>query len=257
MAGIGRNSSAWIRRFHPSPWASCRLLCLPHAGGAATYFFPFSRAMAPAVEVLAVQYPGRQERRAEGCIENVGDLADYIAEAARPWTGGPLALFGHSMGATLAFEVAVRLERSGAVPVALFASGRLAPSLHRHENAHQRPDSGLLAELRELSGTRSQLLADEEFVRLILPPLRSDYRAVESYRCQPGIKVVCPILALVGADDPKTSIDEARAWGEHTTGAFDLKVFPGGHFYLNDHMAEIVEQINACIAPASPGDRRL
>lgn len=243
MAAVNQLSSVWIRRFDPSPEATGRLLCFPHAGGSASYFFPVSRAMAPAVEVLAVQYPGRQERRAEECIEDIGELADRIAEAARPWTGRPLALFGHSMGATVAFEVALRLERDGIVPASLFASGRHAPSLYRPENVHRRPDAGLLEELRELSGTGAELLADQEFIRLILPPLRSDYRAVESYRYQPGARLACPVDALVGEDDPKAGVDEVRAWREHTNGPFALHLFSGGHFYLNNHMPAITSLI--------------
>ena len=252
MAAINQLSSEWIRRFHPSPEAVARLLCFAHAGGSASYFFPVSRAMAPAVEVLAVQYPGRQERRAERCIEDIGELADRIAEAVRPWTGRPLALFGHSMGATVAFEVALRLERDGIVPAGLFASGRRAPSLYKPENVHRRPDDRLLDELRELSGTDAELLADEEFVQLILPPLRSDYRAVQSYRHQPGARLACPVDALAGEDDPKASAAEMQAWRGHTTGPFALHLFTGGHFYLNDHMPEITGLIAARL-PAGAG----
>lgn len=250
-AGVKRDAASWIRCFQPSPQASYGLLCLPHAGGSASYFFQAARAMAPAAEVLAVQYPGRLERRAEERVEDIGVLADYVAEAARSWCDRPLALFGHSMGAILAFEVALRLERRGTAPLAVFASGRRAPFAYRNENLHLSHDSGLLAELRELSGTGAQVLADEDFVRLILPPLRSDFRAIERYRCQPGAKVMCPVFAMVGDEDPRTSTAEMQLWRAHTTGAFELHVFPGGHFYLNDRMTEVVELITSRIGSLS------
>lgn len=105
------DNGLWIRRFHPRPDGDVRLVCLPHAGGSASFFFPVSQAMPPSVDVLCVQYPGRQDRRAEPVIDSIPDLADQVFAALLPWADRPLAFFGHSMGATLAFEVARRLER--------------------------------------------------------------------------------------------------------------------------------------------------
>ncbi|BFO16870.1 hypothetical protein SHKM778_32580 [Streptomyces sp. KM77-8] len=102
-------------------------MCLPHAGGSASYFFPVSRRLSSVADVLVVQYPGRQDRRREPCLGSVADLADALAGELLPLRGGPLVLFGHSLGATVAFEVARRLEAEGAPPLALFASGRRAP----------------------------------------------------------------------------------------------------------------------------------
>ncbi|MFE2107825.1 thioesterase II family protein [Kitasatospora sp. NPDC059463] len=236
----------WIRRFHPRPDAAVRLVCLPHAGGSASYFLPVSRAMPPSVDVLCVQYPGRQDRRAEPLVDNVPDLADQVLAALLPWTDRPLAFFGHSLGATLAFEVARRLERQkGLVAAGLFASGRRAPSTHRVETVHLRDDDGLIADIRELSGTDDRLLGDEEILRMILPATRADYRAAETYAYEPGEALRCPLSALVGDDDPKVTVAEAAAWADHTEGPFDLRVFPGGHFYLADHQAAVIEAVTA------------
>src|SRR5688572_31092003 len=100
----------WVRRFHPADDAETQLLCLSHAGGSASYFFGVSRALAPEVDVLAVQYPGRQDRLREPCLRSIHDLADALVPAIAPLTGRPLAIFGHSLGATLGYEVARRLE---------------------------------------------------------------------------------------------------------------------------------------------------
>jgi pyochelin biosynthesis protein PchC len=247
MAGNADAANHWLRHFHPAPAARTRLVCLPHAGGAASFYFPVSQYLAPAVEVLAVQYPGRQDRRNEKCISTIGQLADQVFHAVRPWADRPLALFGHSMGATLAFEVARRLEDDGAVPTALFASGRRAPCRHRDEQIHLRDDNGLVAEVRALSGTHSQLLDDDELLRMILPAIRNDYRAIETYRYQPGSKLRCPIFAFIGDGDPKSTVGEAQAWSEHTVGKFELQVFPGGHFYINSCMPAILNTILAHI----------
>ncbi|KPI19100.1 Oleoyl-(acyl-carrier-protein) hydrolase [Actinobacteria bacterium OK074] len=234
---------AWITRFRPLPDAPVRLVCFPHAGGSAGFFFPLVEPLAPDVELLAVQYPGRQNRRLEPCVDDIGALADAVAAALAE--GGrsddrPLALFGHSMGAVVAFETARRLDRP---PLRLYASGRRAPGTHRAEHVHRRDDDGIVAELRELSGTDSRILGDEEILRMILPAIRADYRAVETYRPAPGATVDCPVSALVGDSDPRVTLDEARAWAGHTTGPFDLTVFTGGHFYLADHQQDVIRLI--------------
>ncbi|WP_173132769.1 thioesterase II family protein [Kibdelosporangium persicum] len=248
-------TSAWIRRFHPAPEARTRLVCLPHAGGSAPYFFPVSRALAPDIDVLAVQYPGRQDRRAEKCIDNIAELADHVAGQLTAWADKPLTLFGHSMGATLAFEVARRLGPEMTV-LGVIASGRCAPSSTRFDNVHNLDDTRLLGELRLLSGTDAQILGDEEIVRMVLPAIRADYTAAETYRCDPGVRIPYPILTMIGDDDPRASLDEARAWAGHTEAEFGMRIFPGGHFYLNDHADAVITtvagQIGTWSAAVSP-----
>lgn len=241
----GRDS--WIRRFHAAPGAHSRLLCLPHAGGAASYFFGVSQRLTPRVEVLAVQYPGRQDRYREPCVDSVEGLAEHVTTALTPWLDRPLALFGHSMGAAVAFEVATRLERTGIVPTALFVSGRRAPSRFREETVHLRDDDGIIAEVRQLSGTDDQVLAEDDLIRMALPAIRNDYRAIETYRGRPGATVSCPVHALVGDDDPKATVDEVDAWRDHTTGGFELHLFPGGHFYLDQHVPAVLDKITSVV----------
>lgn len=236
-------TTSWVRRFRPKPDAATRLVCFPHAGGSASYYLPVARGVPASVDVLAIQYPGRQDRRHEPGIDDIERLADLVTAELADWRDRPLALFGHSMGAMVGYEVARRLERDGTTPAALIASGRRAPSRHRETSVHRLDDHGLRAELARLSGTGSELLDDVDMLNMILPATRCDYRAVESYRHRPGPPLRSPVLALVGDQDTEVTVAEAEAWREHTTGAFELRVFPGGHFYLNEHAATVLELI--------------
>lgn len=244
-ASAAPEDDLWCRRFRPARDAPHRLVCLPHAGGSASFFLPYAVALSPAVDVVAVQYPGRQDRRSEPPLTDMAVLADQVHAVLRREPERPLTLFGHSMGAVLAFEVAQRLEAEGRGPVRLFASGRRAPSVERAENFHQQSDDGILAEVRRMNGTLSSLLLDEELMRAALPALRADYRATETYRCPPGARVKCPVTVLTGADDPKTTPEEAEAWAAHTSGACEQHEFPGGHFFLSDQVGPIVTLLNA------------
>jgi pyochelin biosynthesis protein PchC len=232
-----REGYGWLRSFHPGDREGIRLVCFPHAGGSATYYRPLSVLLSPNVRVLAVQYPGRQDRRHEPTINSIAVMADELL-AELGTSRVPTAFFGHSMGAVLAFEVARRWETRGFPPTTLFVSARRAPSiLPRHPVPES--DEELLSMIRRLGGTDSGLLDDEEFVRMILPAVRNDYQAAERYRYQPGPDVSCPVVALIGDNDPQVSLSEVEKWREHTTGPFFVRVFGGGHFYLDSHREEV------------------
>ncbi|WP_410577099.1 thioesterase II family protein [Amycolatopsis sp. lyj-108] len=231
----------WLRRFSPPGEATSTLVCLPHAGGSASFFFALARALAPEIDVLAVQYPGRQDRRHEPNIDNLPELADRIVDAVRLVDDRPLALFGHSMGTLLAYEVALRLAAAGSpTPAHLFASGRRAPSRHRNDRLHLSSDDDLLAHIRRLGGPGSAMLDDPEIRAMVLPLLRNDYHAVETYRHDPSAVLDCPITVLTGDRDALVTMDEAHAWARHTTGPTEVVTLPGGHFYLADRNEEVV-----------------
>jgi pyochelin biosynthesis protein PchC len=246
------DTDLWIRRFHPADGAATRLLCLSHAGGSASYFFPVSRALSPEIDVLAAQYPGRQDRLREPCLRSVDDLADGLVAALAPLLDRPITIFGHSLGATLGFEVALRLERTGAMPTALFASGRPAPHRTRQERTHLGTDAEIVANIKRLGGTDTALLADEDVLSMVLPAVRADYTAAETYTYRPGPRLSCPIVALTGDSDPKVTGEEADAWREHTSADFELVTYPGEHFYLNDHTPDILRRISAHVRENSP-----
>ncbi|WP_031076430.1 thioesterase II family protein [Streptomyces sp. NRRL WC-3742] len=239
--------SAWFRRYPaPAGRTERRLVCLPHAGGAAGLFHLWGGQLGPGVEVLAARYPGRQERIAEPCLDSMPRLADAVTAALLPHLDRPLALFGHSMGASLAYEVALRLEHlHGVRPHALFVSARRAPHRVRPKEAYLGGDRAIVEEVRRLGGTDVGLLDDPDLYELVMPAIRADFRIVGTYRPQPGHPVHCPVVGYVGDGDPEVSAADLREWAEVTTGGFDLAVLPGDHFYLNRQRDALVRDLAA------------
>ncbi|MFB6507272.1 MULTISPECIES: thioesterase II family protein [unclassified Streptomyces] len=248
----------WIRRFHPAPEKPIRLVCLPHAGGTASYFFRYSQILAATADVLTIQYPGRQDRRHEPPLTTVSALADRIHRVLAPYHDRPLVLFGHSMGGILGFELARRMEREGRPPSGLIVSGRRAPDIYAADNVHTRGDEALIAEMGTLSGTAPGVLADEEILRMVLPAMRADFKAIETYRYRPdgeGPALDCPLSVLTGASDPRVTLEQARAWRQFTNGPFTFRSFPGGHFFLTPQQdavtAAIAQDLASLAQPAT------
>ncbi|MFD5634294.1 thioesterase II family protein [Streptomyces sp. NPDC127077] len=241
-------SSRWFRRFTTAAGNGPRLVCFPHAGGSATAYAPLARALPADFDVVAVQYPGRQERYAEAPFTALGPLVEAVAgELARELAadpGRPYALFGHSMGALVAFETA-RLLIGGELPCPqrLFLSGRGGPEVGAGVRRDLYDDAELLAEVRGLGGTDRSMLDDPGILEMVLPALRADYRAVGTYRWPGGEPLDVPVTALIGDSDPVVPVETAQTWRRHTSGEFAFKVFPGGHFYLVDQVGPVAAAV--------------
>lgn len=236
--------SAWIRQFHEPAADGPILVCFPHAGGSASAHLPLSAELSAAAEVLIVQYPGRHDRLAEPALWDLRQMANQAARALLPWRNRPLALFGHSMGSLLAYEVALRLERCwGRTLVGLIASGRAAPSVPSDSDVHTMDDESFTGHLAELAGTPAALLADKDLLATVLPSVRADFRAVETYQDRSGYKVGCPISGYRGTTDTGVSHDTLGKWAEYTTGRWTHRVFDGGHFYLQGREREVARAI--------------
>lgn len=243
-------TTPWIRRYRPNGSSPVRIVCFPHAGGSASFYQPVAARFAAQADVVSLQYPGRQDRRQEPMIPDIATLADRITAELRRLSVKPTVFFGHSMGAVLAFETALRLGSTGEDPAVVLASGRRAPSRTRNESVHQRDDEGIIAELKRLNGTAAGVLGDDEILRMSLPAIRNDYHAIENYRCAPERRVNCAVTVLTGASDPLTTAEEAAAWEGHTTGQFRVVTLPGGHFFLAEQMAAVNREIAGALAAA-------
>lgn len=236
--------SVWFRRFGAASDGAVKLVCFPHAGGAASSFLPLSRALSGRLDVLAVQYPGRQDRRREEPFDRIDLLAEALAEEVRPLTGEPYAFFGHSMGALVAYETLRRLGRDGLpAPLHLFVSGRGAPVPRPSVHDMLDSDAEVLAAVRGLGGTGVGVLDDPELRAMVMPALRADYRALGAYRWSAAEPLSVPVTALIGDSDPVVTVDEAAAWHDRTTGDFGLRVFTGGHFYLDAHLRDVADLV--------------
>ncbi|MEU9375637.1 alpha/beta fold hydrolase [Streptomyces sp. NPDC048255] len=239
----------WFRRAARPTAPRLRLVCLPHAGGAASFFHSWADAFGSDVEVLSARYPGRQDRIAEPCLESMADLADAAVEALRPFLDRPLALFGHSMGASLAYEVALRLEdRYGVRPQGLYVSSRAAPHRVTPSDVHLRGDEAIIEEVRGLGGSDAAVLDDPDLRELVMPAIRSDFRIVGTYRASSPIPVQCPIFAYVGDRDPNVGAADMESWSEVASGGFALRVLPGDHFYLVPQQGELLRDLESRMA---------
>jgi isopentenyl diphosphate isomerase/L-lactate dehydrogenase-like FMN-dependent dehydrogenase/surfactin synthase thioesterase subunit len=233
-----------IPRLRQAPTA--RLVCFPHAGGAADAFTALAAALPEHVELLAMQYPGRKERRSEPCAEDVATLAAQAARVLGEYADVPLSLLGHSMGALIAFETARLLE----APVTrLFVSAARPPADDWQEkDLDAMGDAEIVTELRRLGGVPEALLREPDVVEEILRLLRADHRVLRGYDCPPDAVVPAPITVLLADADPKNTLDQMTGWARHTTRGCATEVFPGGHFALIGRDRGVAELIAAVMA---------
>ncbi|MFD9569014.1 thioesterase II family protein [Streptomyces sp. NPDC059982] len=255
------DSDTWFRRYSATDAPRRRLVVLPHAGGSASFFHSWGHAFGAGTDVLVAKYPGRHERLADPFADSMDALADQVTAALLPLADVPLTLFGHSMGASLAYEVTRRLaERHGVRPVALHVSGREAPHRLVPRELYRMEDAALIAELRRMGGTDSALLDDPDVQAFVLPALRADLTIVDTYGPRPAVPVPCPVHAWIGDADPATPAAEMNAWRAVAPHGFRLRVLPGGHFYLVEQHAEVVralaEQLLAPTADRASGAGR-
>lgn len=232
--------SPWLTCFAPRPQAAARLFCFPYAGGGGGMFRGWAEALTPTLEVWAVQLPGRQPRVRELPLTRMDAMAQAVAAALRPYSQKPFALYGHSMGAKLCFEVARQLRREGArQPAHLAVSGCPAAHLPNEEApVHMLPEAEFLDKLRQLNGTPREVLENLELMRLLAPVLRADFEAVHTYVFTPEPPLDVPISAYGGLQDAEASREQLEAWREHTSAGFVLRMLPGDHFFVhsNQHL---------------------
>lgn len=234
MKTIGSALRAWVSYCKPKPQARLRLYCLPYAGGSASIFRAWQESLPGDIDVCPIQYPGRENRFREHPHKDVLALVHALGQALAPSLDRPYALFGHSMGGLVGFELARWLAGRFTGPAHLFVSGTRAPNrADPFLPIHNLPDDQFVQALRGLNGTPETVLQNPEQMELFSPVLRADFEAVETYTYVPGAPLACPISAFGGSHDPKVSQEDLVAWEQQTRERFRWRIIPGDHFFVN------------------------
>jgi len=236
-----------------APRAPVQLFCLPYAGASASLYCKWQPRLPSWIEICPVELPGHGRNITEAPLTTVAEMVERLLPDVQRSVRGPYALFGHSMGAVLAFELALSLERAAGgdrgarraslEPRVVFASGTDAPS-RRDPRRYLALDSdeSILAELQRLAGTPEAVLADAELMELVLPILRADFAACARYSAERERRVRCPIEVFGGALDTTTP-EGLEGWREHTSADFALRMFSGGHFFIHEDVDQLLEHI--------------
>ncbi|MEV6598633.1 alpha/beta fold hydrolase [Actinoplanes sp. NPDC051346] len=241
-------AQGWIAGTRPrrTPPA-VRLFCLPWAGGSSAAYSSWTTAFPDEVEVCPIELPGRQTRWHQSPIERVDPLVNALATALSGELGGRWALFGHSMGALVAFELVRTLRRRGeGEPETLFVSAGAAPQLPRALPAiHDQPDSIVREKLVELGGVPAEVSDNPELMELLMPVIRADFSVCETYGYRPEPPLRCPIVAFSGERDREVPPARMAPWAEQTTGGFRRHMLPGGHFAVESERETVLSVIRS------------
>ena len=247
---IIKNQSKWFVNYTNNNYAVTRLFCFPPAGGSASYFRTWKNKLTTKSNLFAIQLPGREKRTSESFFMNIEEIVDSIHKDILIYLDKPYVFFGHSLGALISFEVVRRLAYNKLPqPKFLILSGRAAPHL-KLENIDKiscLKDESFINKIDSFGGIPQELKANKDFLELILPRLRADFRIAETYNYQNALPIESDIIRLCGEQDKyvvKSNIDE---WGKHTTGKLFKYMFPGGHFFINSFSSDIVNIVNEAL----------
>jgi medium-chain acyl-[acyl-carrier-protein] hydrolase len=238
-------SAPWFGPARPRPLADVRVVCFPYAGGSAAPFRRWPELLPPWLELWTANLPGRERRIAEPALTSIEAIVLAAADALVDSVPAPFALYGHSMGAMIAYELAHEVvRRGGPEPCGLLVSGARAPHLsEEREPIHHLPDAEFIDALRDLDGTPAVVFENAELLDLLLPTLRADFTAVETYRHRIRPTLAGPLVAYAGADDTVVGVAEVEPWCEHTRGPCRVRTIAGGHFFILDEPTTFVRQL--------------
>ncbi|MFF8267519.1 thioesterase II family protein [Streptomyces sp. NPDC016562] len=252
LGGVNRlrtRDRGWLRALTSVEVPADRWVCFPHSGGSAGTYRAWSSAMPATAQLLAVQYPGHADRMSEAPADSVAEIASRVAEELMRLEPAPCALFGHSLGALVAYETARVLQENGRPPRCLFVSGAPAPWHAGGGTTHRAGDDELWNALRDLGGIDPGIADDPELRDLLLPVLRSDITLNETYRPAPDPEPLhCEVRCYSNTEDPLVDGARLDAWAGVGDGRFSMRSWPGGHFRLLSDPAELIGDIAETLA---------
>ncbi|AZS50299.1 thioesterase [Entomomonas moraniae] len=244
---VTQAKTAWWRVYQPQPQAKQRIICLPHAGGCASFFKKWTMTLPSSIELIAVQYPGREERLVEPLINNMEQLIDelIIALIEQQILDKPYLLFGHSMGGYVAYELCLALRECNLpLPYHLVISAGEAPNHKNASTLHLDSDQALLNELDKLNGSQFSLATHPELAQMLLPIIRNDYQLIETWQPQlNSLPLAIPLSTFIAQQDTELTEEQALAWQQQTTNNFHCEYFQGNHFYLIDEQAKVIQAL--------------
>jgi medium-chain acyl-[acyl-carrier-protein] hydrolase len=244
-----RRFTNWITCPRPNPGADLRMFCLSCAGAGASMYRAWASHLPASLEVCPVQLPGREERHREPPITSLLGLSRATAREMTPFLDRPFVLFGHSMGALLAFELARTLRHAlGPVPVALILAAYSAPQSPPRAPIHHLPDAEFIDEMRKLQGTSEAVLQNQELMAFVLPTLRADFQACDTYRYAAEAPLDCPIVIYGGLEDREVGVEGLDAWRSATSGPFERVMLPGNHFFIQSQRDALLADIGRRVA---------
>jgi surfactin synthase thioesterase subunit len=244
----------WVPGLGRRPLATLRLFCLPYAGGGASTYNGWPAGLPDSIETCAFALPGRERRLREPPLTALPELVEALVAVIARNADEPFALFGHSMGALVAFELARALQRRGLrAPAALFVSAHRAPQQPRTElPLRLLPDAELIEALRRRYGAIPPEVAREpSFLRLLLPLWRADFTLIETYEYLEEPPLDCPLSVFAGSADPFTRDDDLELWRRQTTSTFRLRTLPGDHFFTNSARNELLRALSEDLASSA------
>lgn len=242
---VMETSEVGVFRRRINPDATVRLFCLPYAGGSSAIFYRWSEYVSPAVEVCSVQLPGREGRLTMPPYTSMWPLVQAVGNTILPFLDRPYVLFGHSLGALIAFELARSLHDLGVPwPLSLLVSAADAPHVPRAaDRLHALPDDELIRQLSVLQGTRQEILQHPEVMQLLLPTIRADLQVFETYIYRAGPPLPCPITVFGGLDDKRVERPGLENWRHHTARVCSLTMLPGDHFFIHSVRRALAERV--------------
>ena len=242
---LTKAEGSWVAYLVPRPEAPLRLFCLHYAGGGASLFRHWDPAFASLAEIYPIQLPGREGRLGEPAFSSLPPLVERLAGVLEADLDRRYAIFGHSMGALIGFELVRELRRRGLpMPVHLFLASYCAPQLLRRE--HRAGTVKQEAAKQLASGGAVSAGMTEEMLALFVPTIEADTLLCEQYEYVEDEPLTCPITAFRGNTD--YVLDEHLAgWRAQTRGAFQTQTFLGDHFFLRDTPRGVVQAIHRAL----------
>jgi medium-chain acyl-[acyl-carrier-protein] hydrolase len=235
-------TDAWFQSGPIREHVDLKMFCFPYAGGTSFVYKRWGELLPPTVQVIAVELPGRGVRLRESLFVSMPALIDDLEWRILPLLDRPFVLFGHSMGAIIAFELARTLRRKYAhQPQALLVAGRRAPQLPNNEPiTYNLPEDGFIEDLIKLDGTPTEVLEHAELMEMMIPLLRADFQLVQTYEYLAETPLRCPIIVYGGLQDNHVTRDMLLPWKEQTTSMCEVRMLPGDHFFIRSSQAALL-----------------